>query len=124
MMFKTVCLLKRRDGMSMKDFMDYYESHHRKIGEKVLPKGVYYVRRFLHGVPNPLTGELTELEFDCLTEMWFESKEAFEVAMEALSEPSVAAEIAEDEEKLFDRSKIRFCTIEEHKSAQPEANVA
>ena len=28
----------------------------------------------------------------------------------------VAAEIAEDEEKLFDRSRNRFCTIEEHES--------
>lgn len=123
-MFKTVCLLKRRDGMSMEDFMDYYENHHRKIGEKVLPDGVYYVRRFLHGVPNPVTGEATELEFDCLTEMWFESQEAFEAAMAALSEPTVAAEIAEDEEKLFDRSKIRFCTIEEHESAPADTRVA
>lgn len=123
-MFKTVCLLKRRDGMSMEEFMDYYETHHRKIGEKVLPDGVYYVRRFLHGVPNPVTGEVAELEFDCLTEMWFESREAFEAAMAALSEPEVAAEIAEDEEKLFDRSKIRFCTIEEHESVQAKASVA
>ena len=36
--------------------------------------------------------------------------------MAALGEPAIAAEIAEDEEKLFDRSKIRFCTIEEVES--------
>ena len=36
-MFKTVCLLKRKDGMSLEEFRDYYENHHRKIGEKVLP---------------------------------------------------------------------------------------
>ena len=115
-MFKTVCLLKRRDGMSFEDFMDYYENHHRKIGEKVLPNGVQYTRRYLRPVPNPVTGESSELEFDVLTEMWFDNQEAFEDAMAALGEPEIAAEIAEDEERLFDRSKIRFCTIEEHAS--------
>jgi hypothetical protein len=117
-MFKTVCLLKRRSGMSFDDFKDYYETHHRKIGEKVLPKGVRYVRRYLHPVPNPVTGESSDLEFDVLTEMWFDTRDTFEKTMAALSEPDVAAEIAEDEEKLFDRSKIRFCTIEEVASAE------
>ena len=119
-MFKTVCLLKRRDGMSFADFQDYYENHHRKIGEKVLPHGVRYMRRYLHGFPNPVTGEVPELEFDVLTEMWFDDEAAFEAAMAALSEPAIAAEIAEDEERLFDRSKIRFCTIEEHESVWSE----
>ena len=123
-MFKTVVMLKRRSGMSMKDFMDYYENYHRKVGEKFLPEGVYYVRRFLRGVPNPVTGEVPELDFDCLTEMWFESREAFDAAMVALGEPAVAAEIAEDEEKLFDRSKIQFCTIEEHESVQAQGSSA
>ncbi|MFN3231821.1 MAG: EthD domain-containing protein [Alphaproteobacteria bacterium] len=116
-MFKTVCLLKRRAGMSFEDFQAYYETHHRKIGEKVLPHDVRYMRRYLHPVPNPVTGESPELEFDVLTEMWFDTQEAFDAAMAALGEPEIAAEIAEDEEKLFDRSKIRFCTIEEHESA-------
>lgn len=115
-MFKTVVLLKRKAGMSMEDFIDYYENHHRKIGEKVLPHGIRYMRRFLRGVPNPVTGEANEPAFDVLTEMWFEDQAAFEAAMAALSEPETAAEIAEDEEKLFDRSNMHFCTIEERES--------
>jgi hypothetical protein len=31
-----VTLLKRREGMNKADFIAYYETHHRKIGEKVL----------------------------------------------------------------------------------------
>ena len=112
-MFKTVVLLKRKPGMSMEAFRDYYENHHRKIGEKVLPDDVHYVRRYIEGVPNPVTGETAEPEYDVLTEMWFDSREAFDIAMAALSEPAIAAEIVADEEKLFDRSKNRFCTIEE-----------
>lgn len=123
-MFKTVCLLKRKPGMSFEDFMDYYESYHAKLGEKVLPDGIRYVRRYLRGVPNPVTGEVAELEYDVLTEMWFETREAYDEAMAALSEPKIAAEIVEDEEKLFDRPKIRFCTIEEHESLPAEARLA
>lgn len=115
-MFKTVILLKRRPDMSFEDFQEYYESHHRKLGEKFLPDGVHYVRRYLHGVPNPVTGEVAEIEYDVITEVWYESREAFEAAMIVLSEPAVAAEVAEDEEKLFDRAKNRFCTIDEHES--------
>ena len=115
-MFKTVCLLKRRQGMSFEDFVAYYETYHRRIGEKVLPTCRRYMRRYLRPVPNPLTGEVVELDYDVLTEMWFETREAFEAAMVALSVPEIAAEIAEDEERLFDRSKNRFCTIEEHES--------
>lgn len=109
--------------MSFEDFKDYYETKHCKIGEKVLPDGVYYVRRYLEPVPNPVTGEDYELEFDVLTEMWFDDRDAFDVAMAALSEPTVAAEIVADEEKLFDRSKIRFCTIEECASEPTTAAV-
>ena len=50
-MFKTVCLLKRRPGMSLEEFKDYYENYHSKIGEKVLPDGVHYVRRYVQQHP-------------------------------------------------------------------------
>ena len=121
-MFKTVCLLKRKPGMTMAEFKDYYENHHAKLGERVLPDGVQYFRRYVSVVPNPVTGEVAEAEYDVITEMWFENQEVYDAAMTALSEPEIAAEIVEDEEKLFDRSKIRFCTIEE--CASPTAGAA
>ena len=58
-MFKTITLLKRRPGTTMAEFIDYYETHHRVIGEKYLRgHATRYVRRFLHPFPNPLTGEI------------------------------------------------------------------
>ena len=38
-MLKQVVLLKRRDGMSMDEFMDYYENHHAKMAETVYAFG-------------------------------------------------------------------------------------
>jgi hypothetical protein len=116
-MFKAVCLLKRRASMSFEEFQSYYENHHRKLGEKWVPTQVKYVRRYLHPVGrNPITGEAPATEYDVLTEMWFENRAAFEAAMEALGAPDASAEIAADEEQLFDRSKICLCEIEECES--------
>jgi uncharacterized protein (TIGR02118 family) len=120
-MFKAVCLLKRRPGMSFEDFVNYYESNHRKLGEKWVPTQTRYVRRYLRPVAkNPITGEVPATEYDVLTEIWFKSREDFDAAMAALAAPEAAAEIAEDEEKLFDRSRICLCTIEEHESILPD----
>lgn len=115
-MFKAVCLLKRRQGMSFDEFVDYYETNHRLLGEKWLPTVKSYVRRYLRPVANPVTGEAPELDYDVITEMWFETREAFEAAMAGLCDPGALREISEDEEKLFDRSRICLCTVEEYAS--------
>ncbi len=116
-MFKTITLLKRRPGLSMADFIDYYETHHRLIGEKYLRgRATRYVRRFLHPLPGPLTGETVEPEHDVVMEIWFADRESFEATIALLTRPDAAAEIAADEERLFDRSKNRMFTVEEHES--------
>ena len=119
-MFKIITLLKRRPGMSMAEFIDYYDKSHRLIGEKYLGgKATRYVRRFLHPFPNPITGETPEPEFDVVMEIWFNDRASFEATMASLGAPEIAAEIAEDEEKLFDRSKNRTFWVEEHESDMP-----
>ena len=35
-MIKVVTLLTRKPGMSREAFIEHYETHHRKIGEKYL----------------------------------------------------------------------------------------
>ncbi|WP_156679689.1 EthD domain-containing protein [Sphingomonas profundi] len=116
-MFKTITLLKRRPGLTMAEFIDYYETRHRVIGEKYLRgSATRYVRRFLHSFPNPLTGEVIEPEHDVVMEIWFPDRETFETTMASLAAPEIAAEISEDEERVFDRAKNRMFTVEEHES--------
>ena len=118
-MFKAVILLKRKPGMSPEEFFSYYENQHRKIGEKFVPNARKYVRRYLKAVGSHASGAAPELPYDVLTELWFDNKAEFEKAMALLSKPEVTAEIVADEEKLFDRSKICFCIVEEHESPAP-----
>jgi EthD domain len=111
-----ITLLKRRAGMSKADFAAYYETHHRLIGEKVL--GGYatrYVRRFLH----PSDGIDFEHDADVITEIDFPDSATMDACFAAMADPAVRDEIAADEERLFDRSRIRTFGVEEQASELP-----
>lgn len=116
-MFKTLTLLKRRPGLSMAEFIAYYESAHARIGEKYLGgHALRYRRRFLHSLTDP---EPADKPYDVAMEIWFEDRAAFDRTMRLLREPAAAAEIAEDEERLFDRPHNRTFFLEEHESDLP-----
>ncbi len=111
-----ITLLKRRAGLSKADFIAYYEAHHRKIGEQVL--GGYatrYVRRFLH----PSDGQDQVCDADVVLEIDFPDAETRDACFAAMSDPAVMAMIVADEEKLFDRSRIRTFNVEESVSVLP-----
>jgi hypothetical protein len=118
-MVKMVFMLKRRDGMSRADFIQYYESHHARLGEKYAPNAARYVRRFLDPVPGPWSKPADE--FDVMTELWFANQREADRAMAHLSEPAIHEEIAADEARLFDRSRSRVYLITEHESVMPNA---
>ena len=87
------------------------------IGEKYLTgNAVRYVRRFLDPAPNSRVPTDVEPEYDVILEIWYDDRAAYDATRELLSAPDVVREIVEDEEKLFDRSSIRFYVVEEHES--------
>ncbi len=109
-MFKAFVLLKRKSGMSVEDFRSYYESTHAPLGQRVLPNARKYVRHYL----NPFGDDgPDDLPYDVITEIWFDDRAGFEEAMAHISDPETARIIGEDEENLFDRSAIRFVTVED-----------
>ncbi len=114
-----ITLLKRREGMSKADFTAYYEANHRAIGEQVLSGfASRYVRKHLH----PLDGETQEFDADVVLQITFPDRQRMEGFFEHVAKPDIAAMIAEDEEKLFDRSRIRVFTVEEHESDLPQVD--
>jgi len=99
-----VTLLKRRPGMSQKEFRDYYERYHRLIGEDVLaPYAVRYVRRYL----TPLDGEDRDCDFDVVMEIDFPDDATMARFFESTSDPQISQRIAKDEAMLFDTNRIR-----------------
>ena len=71
-MIKVVTLLTRKPGMSREAFIEHYETHHRKIGEKYLGGfAVKYQRRYLHRRQDSVLQEGDAPPFDVLMEIWF-----------------------------------------------------
>lgn len=112
-----VTLIRRKPGLSMSEFIDRYENGHRLIGERYLRGyAMRYVRRFLHPMSAPGHEAPVAPGFDVLMEIWFPDRAAYEAAMAAISAPEAAREIAEDEQRLFDRGSLCSFTVEEFES--------
>lgn len=112
----VLTLLKRRAGMSKTDFVAYYESRHRLIGEKVLSGwATRYVRRHI----TPMTHDEADHDFDVVLEIDFPDAATRDACFAALADPETMREIVEDEERLFDRSRLRTYHVEERASDLP-----
>jgi len=114
--YKILLFLKRKSGMSMADFIDYYENVHARIGEKYAAGMVRYVRRYLDPQPNPETGDCGELPYDVVTELWYDDEATYRAAVDYLRTSTMPDEVVNDEKKLFDRATMRMATVVEYES--------
>jgi hypothetical protein len=114
---KILLFMKRRPGMTFEAFKDYYENHHAPLCAKYASGVSRYVRRFLTPHPNPETGATQELQFDVITELWFEDEAVFRGTVQYLATSIMPDEVVEDEKRLFDRAKTRMATVVECESA-------
>lgn len=120
-MLKQVALLKRRNGMTREEFIDYYENHHSKLGERFMPLARRYLRRYVTPEKNPITGEAIELDFDVIMEIWWDSREDFEMTMKQIGEGEAFRLFSEDEKRIFNTHSNRVFTVEEHDSDMPRS---
>jgi hypothetical protein len=115
--YKILLFMKRRPGMTFEAFKDYYENHHAPLCAKYASGVSRYLRRFLTPHPNPETGAKEELQFDVITELWFEDEAVFRGTVKYLATSIMPDEVVEDEKQLFDRAKTRMATLVECESA-------
>jgi hypothetical protein len=111
--YKILLFMKRRPGMSMEAFRDYYENHHAPLCVTYASGMKRYERRFLTPHPNPDTGATEELAFDVITELWFDDEAIFRNTVAYLSTSKMPDAVVEDEKRLFDRGKTRMATVVE-----------
>lgn len=109
--FKVLIFLKRRPGMSLEAFRDYYENVHARLGEKYAAGMRRYVRRYVQPLPDAPTATPDEMSFDVITELWFDDRAVFEKVAEFAPRGALPADVLADEERLFDRSKTRYATV-------------
>jgi hypothetical protein len=120
-MIKQVVFLKRRPDLTMEQFMDYYETQHSKLAQRMgakpsLPNAQRYVRRYIRPEKNPLTGEVIHPGYDCIMEIWWNTREDFDSAMQGLANPEFLAARLADERNLFASNSNPVCIVEEHDS--------
>jgi uncharacterized protein (TIGR02118 family) len=111
-MIKVFGYLKRKSGLSAREFADYYERNHVPL---VLSKAfmpIVYKRNYIQrGDVFNIEGE--EFSFDCMTELVFADRDDLLAWMTSLG----VDEIALDEENFIDRASTRAYVVEERTSA-------
>ena len=111
--YKILMFMKRKAGMSVEDFRDYYENHHVPLCLKSGAGMKRYLRRFIDPQPHPETGSWSEPTFDVITELWFDNQAVFEGSLKHITTTTMPEEIIDDEKQLFDRSSFRIATVTE-----------
>ncbi len=119
--FKQICFFRKHPDMSMEEFMDYYENQHSQLSKKMgrapsIPNAVRYVRRYLQPEKNPVTGEVHDCGYDCIMEIWWNSREDFERSQQIISSPDRIDYVKEDEKKLFASHTNPVCSMIEYDS--------
>ncbi len=115
-MYKVIALIKAKSGISRDDFIKYYENKHVPLILRHMPQIVDYRRNYVQFDTAYLAEDVTELDFDAVTEFSFNSREEYDSAYAAFDEPSVMNEIVSDEEHFLDRGKTRLFVVQEHTS--------
>lgn len=109
---KLYALLKRKPGMSLDDFIAYYETYHARLGERFVTTMSSYRRLFLRPVAVPLDRPGAEAAYDVVTELCFPDESALEAAAAAFSTPEILKTIAEDEAKFVEPISRRLVSVE------------
>jgi uncharacterized protein (TIGR02118 family) len=108
-MLKVFAFLTKRDAISTRAFIDYYENHHIPLVLGLAPTPAVYKRNYLMR-GDEFKREDDTIDFDVITELVFNDRTEFVAWLETLG----VDEIAADEERFLDRSRTRAYMIEEH----------
>jgi uncharacterized protein (TIGR02118 family) len=114
--YKILLLMKRRPGMTVAAFRDYYENRHVPLCAKYISGLSRYIRRYINPLPHPETGPVDELPFDVITELWFDDEAVFKATVDYITTTIMPDEVVEDEKNLFDRTSFRIATVVECES--------
>lgn len=107
-MHKLLLFMKRKPGLSLAEFRDYYEQRHVPLCMAYMAGPTRYLRRFVeHPAGQP------ELDFDVMTELWFEGRAMLDTVIDLTRRDAMPADVIADEERFLDRSKSRFCVVDE-----------
>ena len=104
-MISIIVLIKKLNGVSTREFIDYYENRHAPMIDKLLPYYTVYKRNYPTRCLYP--GD-TSRSFDAITELAFKDQAAFDAWLDALQDPEVIDLIRRDEANFLDSSATQM----------------
>jgi hypothetical protein len=112
-MFKLLAYLSKRNGMTMDEFVDYYENHHLPLILSLAPTPMEYKRHYLQRGDSVNVGEAS-IDFDVVTELQWTDRSAFYAWIGAVTGGAAGERVAADEERFLDRSRSRVCVVTDY----------
>lgn len=112
MISRLLIFLKRKPGMSVAEFRDYYENRHIPLCMKYMRGATLYRRHYLDLPPGA-----AEMDFDVLTELGFADATTRDLVLDTLARDAMPADVVADELNVFDRGKSRAVAVSGCKSA-------
>jgi uncharacterized protein (TIGR02118 family) len=114
--WKILLLMKRKPGISMDEFRDYYENRHVPLCRPYMSGIARYFRRYLEPQPHAESGTNEELPYDVITEMWFDNEENFKGTLQYITTTVMPDEVVQDELNFFHRPTMRIATVVERET--------
>ena len=104
-MIKAITCIKRKPGISVEDFQDYWRGKHAEV-----VKGLPHIRRYIQS--HALLGGYRkgELPWDGIAEIWVDSVDT----MRAWAGGDAYGAVQRDEENFIDRGKMALILTQEH----------
>jgi len=111
--WKILLLMKRKPGISMEEFRNYYENNHVPLCAPYMSGISRYVRRYLTPQQHAESGTCEELPYDVVTEMWFDNEEAYKGTLGYITTTVMPDNVVQDELNFFHRPTMRIATVVE-----------
>jgi len=123
-MFKIIWMFKRKEGISLEQFRDHYESSHAELGKKYLGHLISrYVRNYVQPA-DPARPSKHPFAYDCITEWTLHSAEAFDEAMRIFKDPVIGGIFREDEKHFLQPDSITLVLVDPRDSGTGDAETS
>jgi hypothetical protein len=110
---KILSYLVKREGTTVKEFIDYYENHHVPLILSLAPPPAVYKRHYVQRGDAVNVGE-AGIDFDVVTEQVFADRPAFESWIDAVTAGDAGERVAADEARFLDRTRTRACVVSDY----------
>lgn len=121
---KMVVMFRRRQDLTAEQFREHYETRHAPLALRLFPYISEYRRNYIrhdlvHRRAQP-EGAPAALNFDAITEIWFESRDDYDRMVRDMTNPAIRDQVIEDEKKFLDRSATVVFLVDEARSVGTE----